>query len=65
MELISPDADVEAGFMAQETLIFMGISLGALALALVLLAVALGIQLLRRGRLTPVRGRSTRIEPED
>lgn len=49
--------------MAQETLIFMGISLGALAM--VLLAVALGIQLLRRGRLTPVRGRSTRIEPED
>ena len=63
MELISPDADVEAGFMAQETLIFMGISLGALAM--VLLAVALGIQLLRRGRLTPVRGRGTRIEPED
>jgi hypothetical protein len=61
--VISQSVEQQAGFMAQETLIFMGTSLGALAL--VLLAVALGLQLVRRGELTAVRGRRTRIEPED
>jgi len=50
----------ESVFPAQETLLLLGGTLGALAL--VLLGVAVALILLKRRPLGPVKGRSTRVE---
>jgi len=63
MPSITQAADESAGLFTQETLLLLGTVLGVGAV--VLFAVALGIQLIRRGRLTPVRGRETRIDPSN
>jgi hypothetical protein len=61
MPFITHAADEVAGLFTAETLLLLGVVSGAAAV--ILLAVAMGIHLIRHGRLSPVRGRETRIDP--
>lgn len=59
MILSAAEATEQAVFVAQETLLSLGIFIGGIAI--VLFAVALGLVMVKQGSLQSSRGRSTKI----
>ncbi len=61
MNLSAEEATEQAVFVAQETLLSLGIFIGGIAI--LLFAVAVGLVMVEQGSLQSRRGRSTRIKP--
>lgn len=60
MKYVTQAAGAEAVLSAHETLLFLGVLLGVLAITLS--AIALGLALAKQGTLHPVSGRETRVD---